>query len=94
MLRNAEAAMEELLILQRALLDSDDATDDLSTDFAQPDYRMRRKHSTIGNECGPCNTGDNFSQKQVIGKCVGLANLHYLNDFKFILTGTCKAGSH
>lgn len=63
-----DAALEEMMILQKALLDSDDASDDLSTVSSQLDHQISRNHSNFGNIRGGRSVHDTCSQRQVDGK--------------------------
>lgn len=63
-----DAALEEMMILQRALLDSDDASDDLSIVSPQLDRQISRNHSNFGDKRGGRSVYDTCSQRQVDGK--------------------------
>lgn len=63
-----DVALEELMILERALIDSDDANDDFSITSPRPDYLLGRTHSNIGNKRSHRAAYDNYSQGQVDGK--------------------------
>jgi hypothetical protein len=63
-----DLALEELIILQRALIDCDDANDGLLITSPRPDDLMGRNHSNISSERGQRNPYGNNSQRQLDGK--------------------------
>jgi hypothetical protein len=63
-----DLALEELMILQRSLLDCDDADYDLLVTSPRPDYLRGRNHSNTSNIRGQRIAYDNNSQRHVDGK--------------------------
>jgi hypothetical protein len=63
-----DLALEELMTLQRSLLDCDDADYNLLVTTSRPDYLRGRNHSNISNIRGQRIAYDNNSHRQVDGK--------------------------